>query len=101
VVFAILVGFITDGVQTFMTGLALGRTKVTETNHTLFLGWNEATIRVIIQSSLLRRQYQTLNEEKFYSLFLYFPTIFSACWACWSAPPHPWAHTELPLSWSS
>jgi hypothetical protein len=68
VVFAILVGFITDSVTTFMDGLALGRTKVAESNHTLILGWNEATIRVVYQASLLRRQYQTLNEEKFYNL---------------------------------
>ena len=77
VVFAILVGFITDSVTTFMDGLALGRTKVAESNHTLILGWNEATIRVVIQSSLLRRQYQTLNEEKFYNLFVYLPIMKS------------------------
>jgi len=77
VVFAILVGFITDSVTTFMDGLALGRTKVAESNHTLILGWNEATIRVVIQSSLLRRQYQTLNEEKFYNLFVYLPVMKS------------------------
>ena len=75
VVFAILVGFITDSVQTFMTELALGRTKVAETGHTLILGWNEATIRVIVQTAMLRRQYQTLNEEKFFNLFVYLPLL--------------------------
>ena len=75
VVFAILVGFITDTVTSFMKSLATGRTKVAETDHTLILGWNEATIRVVIQTSFLRRQYQELNESKFMGLTILIPWL--------------------------
>ena len=51
VIFAILVGFITDSVSQFMTDLDTGRTKVAEKGHTLILGWNEATMRVVVQCS--------------------------------------------------
>ena len=77
VVFAILVGFITDTVSAFMNSLASGLTKVATDDHTLILGWNEATSRVIIQASLLRRQYQTMNEEKFFNLPYYFPVLLT------------------------
>ena len=51
VVFAVLVGFITDAVSQFMENLAIGRTKVAENGHTLILGWNEATLRCVVQIS--------------------------------------------------
>ena len=73
VVFAVLVGFITDSVTSFMNELETGKTKVAQKEHTLILGWNEATTRVVIQTSFLRRQYQMLNEEKFYHITYYFP----------------------------
>jgi hypothetical protein len=60
--FAILVGFLTDGVATFMTNMNSGATKVSQDNHTLVLGWNEATVRVVCQLALLRRGYHKLNE---------------------------------------
>jgi hypothetical protein len=47
---------------------------VLEESHTLILGWNEATARVVIQTSFLRRQYQMLNEERFPFLY-YFPAL--------------------------
>ena len=53
VVFAILVGFITDAVSQFMNSLAAGRTKVAAHGHTLILGWNEATLRAVVQCSFL------------------------------------------------
>jgi len=74
IVFAILVGFITDGVSSYMKSLAEGRTKVIEDSHTLILGWNEATVRVVVQISFLRRQYQMLNEKKFW-LIQYIPIL--------------------------
>ena len=37
-----------------LEGIEEGRSKVMETNHTLILGWNEGTIRVIIQIAFLR-----------------------------------------------
>ena len=74
VVFAILVGFITESVTTFMTSLAEGKTRVLETGHTLILGFNEATVRAVIQISFLRRQYQKLNEER-YPFLYYIPML--------------------------
>eukprot|EP00930_Biecheleria_cincta_P072169 TRINITY_DN5960_c0_g1_i1.p1 TRINITY_DN5960_c0_g1~~TRINITY_DN5960_c0_g1_i1.p1 ORF type:complete len:921 (-),score=177.43 TRINITY_DN5960_c0_g1_i1:454-3216(-) len=62
VLFAVFVGFITDSVTGFMNELAEGRTKVVAKNHTLILGWNEATIRVVCQIAFLRRQYQIMND---------------------------------------
>lgn len=75
VIFAILVGFITDSIQSFMTSLNEGRSKCCETDHTLILGWNEATIRFVVQVSFLRRQYQKLNEDKFFGILYYFPLL--------------------------
>ena len=74
VVFAVLVGFITDAVSQFMDSLAVGRTKVAEDGHTLILGWNEATLRCVVQISFLRRQYQMLNESK-YGILYYAPIL--------------------------
>lgn len=62
VIFAILVGFITDAVVNFMDGLAKGKSKVIMNGHTLVLGWNEATIRLVCQLAFLRRQYLMSNE---------------------------------------
>ena len=67
-IFAILIGFLNEGVSSFMDRLKEGKTDVHERNHTLILGWNEATARVVVQASFLRRQYQMLNEEKFWFL---------------------------------
>ena len=64
IVFAILIGFITDSVTDYMDELKEGMTHVFENNHTLILGWNESTARVVVQCSFLRRQYQMLNEKK-------------------------------------
>jgi hypothetical protein len=75
VVFAVLVGFVTDSVSQFMNSLAVGRTKVAESSHTLILGWNEATLRCIVQISFLRRQYQILNEVNSYYILYYFPML--------------------------
>ena len=78
VVFAILVGFITDAVSQFMNSLASGRTKVAADGHTLILGWNEATLRAVVQCSFLRRQYQMLNEGKFLGILFYFQSLIPA-----------------------
>jgi len=62
VVFAVLVGIITDSVTNLMTNIADGQTRVVEKNHTLLLGWNEATLRCVCQISFLRRTYQVQNK---------------------------------------
>ena len=70
-IFAILIGFLNEGVSSFMDRLKDGRTNVHENHHTLILGWNEATPRVVVQAAFIRRQYQMLNEEKFWVLSLF------------------------------
>jgi hypothetical protein len=65
VVVAVLIGFMNEAISGFMSSLSEGRTKVIEDGHTLILGWSEATIRVVIQISFLRRQYQIMCEEQY------------------------------------
>merc|ERR1719331_49003 len=60
-VFAVLVGIITDGFQSLLRGFNEGKSKVPETGHTLLLGWNESTERVVVQLALLRRQFIKQN----------------------------------------
>jgi hypothetical protein len=43
------VGFITDGITQKMTDLSSGMTRVTESGHTLLLGWNGSTLRLVKQ----------------------------------------------------
>jgi hypothetical protein len=62
VIFAILIGFITDTVTSFMTDMKEGKTKVVESGHTLIIGWNESTPRVITQIAFIRRAWQVQNE---------------------------------------
>ena len=62
IIFAILVGFITDIVTGFMSSLEEGTTQVAEKNHTLILGWNESTPRVITQLAFVRRAWCKQNE---------------------------------------
>ena len=40
-----------------------------EDKHTLILGWNEATLRVVVQICFLRRKYQQTNERRFLHVF--------------------------------
>ena len=63
VVFAILVGFITEAVQEYMLALSSGRSKVVEKGHTLILGWNESTPRLVCQIAFLRRAWRVQNER--------------------------------------
>lgn len=76
VVFAIVVGFITNAIEGGMEAVSSGKTKVAETGHTLILGWNEATLRAVVQISFLRRQYQIANERKSGGLLVIAPGIF-------------------------
>jgi hypothetical protein len=71
VIFAVLVGFITDAIAQSMDAIKEGHTAVAEAGHTLILGWNEATLRAVVQISFLRRQYQQLNERKCFGLLWY------------------------------
>ena len=71
VIFATFVGFITDAFASFMSDLASGKTKVAASDHTLILGWNEATLRAVVQTSFLRRQYQMLNESRWTVLYYF------------------------------
>jgi len=61
VVFAILVGIITDNVTSLMESIEDGTMEVIEEGHTLILGWNQASVRFVCQISFLRRQFQMQN----------------------------------------
>jgi hypothetical protein len=61
-VFAVLVGFVNDSVTETMEDLNKGATKVACSGHTLILGWNESTIRVVCQIAFLRRAFLMQNE---------------------------------------
>ena len=62
VVFAILVGIITAWFEALMSSIEEGKTKVAETHHTLILGWNQSTIRVVCQIAFLRRAWRVQND---------------------------------------
>lgn len=62
IVFAILIGMINERFLEFTRGIAAGRSNVTESGHTLILGWNETTVRVVCQLALLRQAFQKQNE---------------------------------------
>lgn len=63
VVFAILVGMITEAFQEMMSNMTAGKSKVAMEGHTVILGWNEATIRTVCQIAFLRRQWQQQNRS--------------------------------------
>ena len=63
-VVSILIGLITDSVTGYLDSLDAGASKVCESGHTLILGWNEATPRVICQIAFLRRTWQVQVSEK-------------------------------------
>ena len=75
IVFAIVVGFITAGIEAGLEAVGSGRTKVAETGHTLILGWNEATLRAVVQIAFLRRQYQMGNERRTLGVLYFFPRL--------------------------
>ena len=63
-VISCLTGIVTTSLDAKLVELKEGRTRVLEEDHTLILGWNEATARVIVQTGFLRRQYAKQNENK-------------------------------------
>ena len=69
VIISVLIGLVCEGIDNYMSSLNAGKTKVVETGHTLVLGWNEATARVILQSGFLRRVFMKLNETPTRRLF--------------------------------
>ena len=58
-----------------MKALETGRTTVTESGHTIILGWNEATTRVVVQIAQLRRGYARLNEARTCQVLYYLPVL--------------------------
>eukprot|EP00928_Gymnodinium_smaydae_P038508 TRINITY_DN26552_c0_g1_i3.p1 TRINITY_DN26552_c0_g1~~TRINITY_DN26552_c0_g1_i3.p1 ORF type:complete len:849 (-),score=74.42 TRINITY_DN26552_c0_g1_i3:484-3030(-) len=59
--FAILIGMITEAFEMFVEAVNAGRSTVPLSDHTLILGWNETTVRVVCQIAFLREQYQQQN----------------------------------------
>ena len=76
IIFAVLIGFISESVNKYMAKLESGSTNVFENGHTLILGWNESTARVIIQIAYLRDQHQKDN-EKYTDLLWFLPEKYS------------------------
>ena len=79
---SILIGLISDTVASFMEDLTSGTSKVVESNHTLILGWNEATTRVICQIAFLRRVFLVQNETWARTLFPSLRVLPSSPVAC-------------------
>jgi hypothetical protein len=50
-------------VNNYMDSLSAGSTKVTVKGHTLLLGWNESSARVVAQIAFLRRVHQMNNSS--------------------------------------
>lgn len=75
IMLTLILAFVTESVTSLMQKYKEGHTKVLEKNHTLILGFNEATPRVITQISFIRRAYQKVNEKKFFHLLYYFPIL--------------------------
>ena len=50
---AMVIGLIVDGIKKIMEDLERGRSRVTESNHFLVLGWTEKTVQVINQLALM------------------------------------------------
>ncbi len=71
-IFAVMVGIITDAISSYMTMLDRGRSRVTCKNHTLILGWNEATLRTVVQICFLRRGYILACNRSIFSPIYYF-----------------------------
>lgn len=67
--FAVLVGFINDSVFSTFESMNKGHSKVATSGHTLILGWNEATMRVVCQIAFLRRAAKMQNETCIRRLF--------------------------------
>ena len=59
--FAVLISFINESVSSNINAINKGYYKVATRGHTLILGWNEATVRVVCQIALLRVRYQAHN----------------------------------------
>ena len=74
IVFAALIGFINEHITSYMNALKDGSSRVLEDKHTLILGWNESTARVVAQICFLRRVETMSNEEKL-PILLYFPSL--------------------------
>ena len=58
---SIFLGFMTESIVAKMSDLDAGNGRVAEKGHTLILGWNEATPRVVAQIAFLRRTLQDQN----------------------------------------
>jgi hypothetical protein len=68
-VFAVLVGFVNETVTAIIDGINEGQSKIAASGHTLILGWNESTVRVVCQIAFLRRAFIQQNETIVRRLF--------------------------------
>jgi len=83
--FAILVGFITEGITTKLEELGSGLTTVAASNHILILGWNASTVRLIRQICHAREVYAKIQPSRLKRVVMFFcmkkipPRDFSIC----------------------
>ena len=78
VMVAILLAIITEAFSARMAKIVEGKTKVVERGHTLILGWNESTIRIVCQIAFLRRGFLKQNETVLRTLFPWLRAIPSS-----------------------
>ena len=75
-VFAALIGFVNDTVRSTIDGINEGQSKIAESGHTLILGWNESTVRVVCQLAFLHQQLDRLHRRG-HQIEVYFPKATS------------------------
>ena len=59
---SILIGIITNGIETKLQNLRNGNAEILEKNHTIILGWNDTTFAILVEimESNLNREMQTV-----------------------------------------
>jgi hypothetical protein len=68
-VFAVFIGFVNESVTAFFSEINEGQSKIAANGHTLILGWNESTVRVVCQIAFLRRAFLKQNKSLLRKLF--------------------------------
>ena len=55
------VGFVNEMVTSYIDDINNGQSKIAESGHTLILGWNESTVRVVTEVAWLRKTWRDQN----------------------------------------
>merc|ERR1719353_1654573 len=62
-VFTVLIGFVNEMVSSTIDGINQGSSRICLTGHTLILGWNQATVRCVVQIAHLRAGFKAQNKS--------------------------------------